>query len=135
MTRNRLLILIGRNGLTSAMGKKEFTDALAGENVVHITFVRSKNGKKRTIPVWFTVEEGRLQLLPMYGLNTKWYQDIEKSGKVELSVGNQKLDAAPQVIKDEAKLEHIKGVFARKYGIGDVRRYYPASDVAFEILL
>jgi len=117
------------------VGKKEFADALAGENVVHITFARSKNGKKRTIPVWFTFEDGRLHLLPMYGLETKWYQDIEKSRRVELSVKKQKLSASPQTIRDEAKIEHIKGIFARKYGIGDVKRYYPATDVAFEIPL
>jgi hypothetical protein len=117
------------------MGSKEFAEALSGENVVRISFVRSKNGKRRTIPVWFAVEGGRIQLLPMYGLKTKWYQDVEKSGKVELSVKNQRLSAAPRTIREQAKVEQIKSVFARKYGSVDVNRYYPTSDVAFEIPL
>jgi hypothetical protein len=46
------------------MGSKEFAEALSGQNEVQISFVRSKSGKARTIPVWFTVEGGRVQLLP-----------------------------------------------------------------------
>jgi hypothetical protein len=117
------------------MGRKEFVDALSGQNEVQISFVKGKNGKMRTIPIWFAVEEGRLQLLPMYGLRTKWFQDVEKSGNVELSVKNQKLSVSPSIIRDEAKIEHIKVVFARKYGVADVKRYYPTSEVAFEIPL
>lgn len=122
-------------GLRLDMGRKEFADALSGQNEVQISYVRSKNRKMRTIPIWFTIEQGRVLLLPMYGLKTKWFQDIEKSGKVELSVKNQKLSVAPNVVRDEAKIEHIKGVFAGKYGVGDVRRYYPTSEVALEIPL
>jgi hypothetical protein len=117
------------------MGRKEFAAALSDQEEVRLTFVRSKNGKMRTIPVWFTVEEGRLQLLPMYGLKTKWFQDVEKSGKVELSVKDQKLSVAPRIVRDGARVDHIRGVFAEKYGIGDVKRYYPTSEVAFEIPL
>lgn len=117
------------------MGKKEFADALSGEGEVTISYVSSKYGKMRTIPIWFALEGSTLQLLPMYGLKTKWYQDVEKSGKVELSVKGQKLSVAPRIIKDEAKVEHIKDGFGKKYGIGDVKRYYPTSEVAFEIPL
>jgi len=116
------------------MGGKEFAEALAGQNVVQISFVR-KNGKRRTIPVWFTVEGGRMQLLPMYGLKTKWFQDVEKSGKVDLMVEKQKLTATPKIIRDEAKVESIQSVFARKYGSVDVKRYYPTAEVALEISL
>ena len=117
------------------MGRKEFAAALSDQEEVRLTFAKSKNGKMRTIPVWFTVEEGRLQLLPMYGLKTKWFQDIEKSGKVELSVKGQKLSVAPSIIRDQAKVEHIKGVFAKKYRIGDAKGYYPTSEVALEVPL
>jgi hypothetical protein len=117
------------------MGSKEFAEALSGQNEVQISFVRSKSGKARTIPVWFTVEGGRVQLLPLYGLRTKWFQEVEKSGKVELSVKNQKLSVTPSIIRDEAKIERIKGIFARKYGFVDVKRYYPTSEVAIEVPL
>jgi hypothetical protein len=71
----------------------------------------------------------------MYALKTKWYQYIEESGKVEISAKGQKLSAAPRIIRDANKVEHIKGVFAKEYGIGDVNRYYLKSEVAFEIPL
>jgi hypothetical protein len=117
------------------MAKKEFADTLSGEREVNISFVRSKNGRVRTIPIWFAVEGGTVQLLPMYGLRTKWLQDVEKSGKAELSVKSQKLSASPKVIHDQARVEHIKGNFAKKYGIGDVKSYYPGIDVAVEVEL
>ena len=117
------------------MGKKEFADALSGESEVNISFVRSKGGKTRTIPIWFAVEGASLQLLPMYGLKTKWYLDIEKSGKAQLSAKGQKLETAPKAVRDGARVEHIKANFAKKYGLGDVKKYYPTSEVAFEIPL
>jgi hypothetical protein len=54
---------------------------------------------------------------------------------VELSVKNQKLSVTPSIIRDEAKIERIKGIFARKYGFVDVKRYYPTSEVAIEVPL
>jgi len=117
------------------MGNEEFAQALAGQNVVQISYVMSKNGKRRTIPVWFTVDGGRIQLLPMYGLKTKWFQDIEKSGTVDLLAGKRRLSAAPMIIKDSVRVEQIQSLFARKYGSVDVKRYYPTSEVAFEIPL
>jgi hypothetical protein len=121
--------------VAEAVGSKEFAETLTRENEVQISFVRSRNGKTRTIPVWFALEEGRVHLLPMYGLRTKWYQDVEKSGKVELSAKGKKLGAAPQIVRDEARIEHIKSLFARKYGAQDVKRYYPTSEVALEVPL
>ena len=115
------------------MGKKEFAEALSRESELKISFVTSEDGKRRKIPIWFAVEGDTLQFLPMYGLKTKWYQDVEKSGKVEIAVKGQKLTVGPKVTRDEARIEHIKGNFAKKYGAGDVKRYYPTSEVAFEI--
>jgi hypothetical protein len=117
------------------MGKKEFADVLANEREIEISFVRGTNGKTRTIPIWFAVEGGHLQLLPMYGLKTKWFQDIEKSGSLEVHVKSQAMKAHPQIVRDESKVERIKGVFAQKYGVGEVKKYYPMSEVALEIPL
>jgi len=107
----------------------------AEKQEVRISFVRSKNGKIRRIPVWFTLNKGKMELLPVYGLRTKWLIDVEKSGKLSLEVGSWKKDARPRIVRDRNVIESVKRRFSVKYGERDVKRYYPKQDVALEILL
>jgi hypothetical protein len=103
-----------------------------GEEEVQISFVRS-DGKERSVPVWFTVEGGSMELLPMYGLKTKWFVDVEKSGSIGLSIKGWKKEAKPRVVRAQKAVEEIKGRFGVKYGAANVKRYYPTSEVALEI--
>jgi hypothetical protein len=105
------------------------------EEEVQITFVRSKDGKNRTIPIWFTINQGKMELLPMYGSKTKWLADVEKSGKLSLQVKNWSKVSTPTVMRDPSGVRNVKLRFSRKYGEGKVRKYYPTSDVALEIQL
>lgn len=111
---------------------EEFAKALSGEDEVRVSFVRS-NGKKRTIPVWFTLEGRTLELLPMHGLKTKWYMDVEKDGKLQVQAKDEVRSVSPRVVQDVEAVERIKKRFALKYGEDDVRRYYPTSEVALEV--
>ena len=114
------------------------TASLAGaprDEEVMISFVRSKDGKTKTIPVWFTVNEGKMELLPMYGSKTKWLSDVEKSGKISLSIRDWKNESKPKILKDSKAIDDIKRRFGVKYGEGQVKRYYPTQDVALEISL
>jgi len=108
---------------------------ISSEDEVEITYLWSKNGKRRTIPVWFTVNENKLELLPMHGLRTKWFVDVQKSRRLELAVKDWRKEASPVIIRDIQRIEGIKHRFAAKYGEGDVKRYYPAQDVALEVAI
>lgn len=108
---------------------------LPQEDEVLISFTRSRDRKTRTIPVWFTVNGGKMELLPMYGLKTKWFVDVEKSGAVELKVKDWKKASRPRILRDSKAVGEIKRRFSAKYGGGRVKRYYPTSDVALEISL
>jgi len=108
---------------------------ISAEDEVQVTYLRSKTGKRRTIPIWFTLNEGKMELLPMYGLRTKWFADVEKAGSLEVEVKGWRKEGNPQVIRDLKAVERIKQRFAAKYGEGDVRRYYPNQDVALELPL
>jgi hypothetical protein len=105
------------------------------EEEVQITFARARNGKKRSIPVWFTLKGGRMELLPMYGTKSRWFIDIEKSGTVELRVKDWKKTVKPKIIRDMAAIGRIKERFAVKYGEDKVNRYYPTCNAAFEVTL
>lgn len=102
---------------------------------MQITFLKSKNGRKRTIPVWFTVNEGMIELLPMHGFKTKWFIDVEKSGNIELKVKDWKKQSKTTVVRDSAVVNRVKRRFSDKYGESEVKRYYPTSEVALELAL
>jgi hypothetical protein len=110
----------------------DFRRALEGKDEIQISFVK-KSGAKRTLPIWFTFESGTLELLPMYGLKTLWFRGVEAAGSIEVRAGGATYSAAPVIVKDRTEVERVKGLFAKKYGISDVKRYYPTSDVALEI--
>lgn len=116
------------------MAQEGFNKALEGEAEIKITFSK-KAGGKRTIPIWFTVRGRTLELLPMYGLKTKWFAEVETAGSLELRVRNQVKVASPKIIRDPKVVEVIKERFGVKYGKDHVKKYYPTSDVAFEISL
>jgi uncharacterized protein DUF2255 len=108
---------------------------IAAEGEVQITYLWSKTGNRRTIPIWFTLSEGKMELLPMHGLRTKWFADVQKSGSLAVEVKGWRKETNPEVVRDLGAIEGIKQRFAAKYGEGDVRRYYPNQDVALLIPL
>jgi hypothetical protein len=106
------------------------------EEEVLISYVRSKNGKTKTLPVWFTVNEEKLELMPMYGLKTKWFVEVEKGGTIDLKIREWRKKASkPKILRDSMAINDIKRRFSVKYGERQVKRYYPSSDVALEISL
>lgn len=113
----------------------DFAAALAGEAEVEISVQRAGSGKKRTLPVWFTVEGDKLELLPMYGLKTRWFQSLEKSGTLEVRAKGATRKASPKIVRDPDVVERAKARFSKKYGVTDVKRYYPTSEVLLEIRL
>jgi hypothetical protein len=117
------------------MPVQEKSSIPSGEREVEITYVWSRNGRARTIPVWFTLGKGGMELLPKYGLKTKWFVDVERSGGLELRVGGWKKKAKPSVIRDAEAVDQIKDRFREKYGKADVKRYYPTSEVALVVPL
>lgn len=117
------------------MAGSPFASALSGEEEVQITVVRSKDGKDRTLPIWFAVEGDRLQLLPMYGLKTLWFRDLEKKGSMTIKAKNESVATTPKVIRDAKTVEEVKVRFSVKYGKDEVKKYYPTSEVALEVSL
>ena len=118
------------------MAGSDGPEDLSREEEAQIKFVRSKDGKERTTPVWFTVNEGKVELLPMYGLKTKWFIDVEKSGNIELKVKDWKKEVRAIVVRDSAVVNRIKRRFGDKYGENEVKKYYPGTaEVALELAL
>jgi hypothetical protein len=72
----------------------------------------------------------------MYGLKTKWYAEVEKGGTIDLKMKEWRKKASkPNILRDSNAISDIKRRFSVKYGVGQVKQYYPTSDVALEISL
>ncbi|MGP8124855.1 MAG: hypothetical protein ACLQEQ_03185 [Nitrososphaerales archaeon] len=115
------------------MPQTGFAEALFGENEIQLTVVRKRDGSKRTLPVWFSVHGSKLELLPMHGLKTRWFMDLERNGEMEVKAKDKSQITSPVIVLDSAAVEAIKRRFGVKYGPGEVRKYYPTSEVALEI--
>lgn len=103
------------------------------EEEVQITYTRRRDGKPKSIPVWFTIKEGKMELLPMYGVKTKWFSAVEASGRIGLAIKQWKKDGEPVVVREPGKVDEIKGRFGTKYGRSNVKRYYSTSEVALVV--
>ncbi len=93
------------------------------------------DGKRASVPVWFAVYASRLELLPMYGLKTKWFRAVEQAGEAEVTAGGVSERAKVVVLRQGGAVDEIKKRFAAKYGEREVERYYPTSEVALQIEL
>jgi hypothetical protein len=99
-----------------------------------------KSGRDISRPVWFVHEGDTLYLLPVQGSNTNWYKNFLADPTLKISVSNNRsgkveLSARGQPITASSKVNDVVSKFKSKYGEGDVKKYYPKTDVAVEIPL
>jgi hypothetical protein len=91
------------------------------------------SGKDIPRPVWFVHEANTLYLLPNYGSDTNWYKNFLANQTLKISVSDEELPARGKPITDSSRVRDVMSKFSSKYG--DVRKYYPKSDVAVEVPL
>jgi deazaflavin-dependent oxidoreductase (nitroreductase family) len=116
----------------NCMTDSEFLRALDSESELTITFTGRKTGRRFSIPIWFVSEGGRVFLLPVKGTASAWYRSVLKNPEVELDAGGRKVKAKARPVKGKGVEETLE-MFRKKYGAGDVKRYYPEQDAAFEL--
>jgi deazaflavin-dependent oxidoreductase (nitroreductase family) len=68
----------------------EIADALKSRREISITVTGRRSGKQITIPVWFVSDQTALWLLPVYGSNTQWYQNLQKNRAITIEAGNER---------------------------------------------
>ena len=105
-------------------------DRLSRSSEINITVTGRKSGRKSSRPVWFVVEGDDLHLLPVEGSDTQWYQNVLKNPKVEVEAGGAKREFKAIPITEPAEVTAVADKFRKKYGPGDVKKYYSKFDVA-----
>src|ERR1700746_3713884 len=110
--------------------KDDLRDRLSRYREINITVTGRKSGRAITNPVWFISEDEKLYLLPVSGSDTQWYKNALKNPSIRIdaegAVGTFK--AVP--LTDAKQVASVVEKFRKKYGAGDVKKYYAKFDVA-----
>jgi len=115
------------------MAKLEFEKALEKTREISITVKGRKSGKSITLPIWFVHEPGKLQLLPVQGSKTNWYRNLRKHSSIEVQAEKLKSSGKARLIEDKKGTKEIADKFGKKYGAGDLKKYYSVFDVSVEV--
>jgi hypothetical protein len=80
-------------------------------------------------------------LLPVQASDTNWYKNlllVEPTLKISVNRGvggEEEIPVRGKPITDSNRVDDIVRKFKSKYGEGDVKRYYPKTDVVVEVPL
>lgn len=114
--------------MTSKMSK-----ALDATQELEITVTGRTSGKNISLPVWFVRHQDRLYLLPVRGSETQWYRNLLQKPGMTIKADASSADVKARSIRDGKRVSDIADQFRKKYGAGEVKKYYSKFDVAVEI--
>jgi hypothetical protein len=69
------------------------------------------------------------------GSDTNWYKNLLVDPTLKISANGVEISEKGRRITDSNRVDDIVRKFRSKYGEGDVKKYYPKTDVAVEVLL
>jgi hypothetical protein len=114
-------------------------EKLRDENEIELTVTGRKSGKKFPRPVWFAVGEGEqkdsILFLPVAGSSTQWYKNVLKNQAVGIKFAGRAMDGKGTPIEDKGQVDKVVQLFTKKYGAGDMKKYYSKLDVAVKVLV
>ena len=119
------------------MSKADLHQRLNRASEIRLSVKGRKSGRNIPRPVWFVHGGGTVYLLPVRGSDTNWYKNLLVDSTLKTSVnGGEEIPAARgKPITDSNRVNDIVKKFKSKYGEGDVKKYYPKTDVAVEVPL
>jgi hypothetical protein len=115
--------------------KADLYEKLDRVNEITLSVKGRKSGRDIPRPVWFVHEGNILYLLPVQGYDTDWYKNLLADPALKISVNGVEMPVRGKPITDSGRVDDIIRKFKSKYGEGDVRKYYPKTDVAVEVPL
>jgi deazaflavin-dependent oxidoreductase (nitroreductase family) len=104
---------------------------LSRASEITITVIGRKSGRAISIPIWFVFDD-KLYLLPVQGSETQWYRNVLKNPEIRIKTGETESGVKAVSITDAAQVAAVVERFHKKYGAGDVKKYYSNFDVAAE---
>lgn len=113
----------------------KMAQALDAAQELKITVTGRKSGKNISLPVWFVRQRDRLYLLPVRGSDTQWYRNVLETPVMTIAAKGTTTGVQAKPITDAKRVSDIADQFRKKYGAGEVKKYYSKFDVALEIEL
>lgn len=117
------------------MSKADLHQRLNRAYEITLSVKGRKSGRDISRPVWFVHEGSTLYLLPVQGSNTNWYKNLLVDRTLKISVNGAEISERGKPITDSNSVDDIVRKFMSKYGEGDVKKYYPKTDVAVAVPL
>lgn len=108
----------------------DLKDRLSRYRQLKISVIGRKSGCTISVPVWFVMEEDKLYLLPVQGSETQWYKNVLKNPKIRVDARGAEAELKAVPITDAKQVSSLVEKFRKKYGAGDVKKYYSNFDVA-----
>src|SRR5438270_2493798 len=112
----------------------DLRNRLSRSQEINISVIGRKSGRKISNPVWFVLEEDKLEdklyLLPVQGSATQWYKNVLKNPSIRIKAGAAESELQAVPINDAAHVKSVVEKFRDKYGANDVKKYYSKLDVA-----
>lgn len=72
-------------------------------------------------------------LLPMRGKKSAWYKGILVDPNIEIEAAGNKGKVRAKPVQSKKAVDETLEMFRKKYGTGDVKKYYPGQDAAIEV--
>jgi deazaflavin-dependent oxidoreductase (nitroreductase family) len=110
-------------------GSDTLKQRLARSNEITISVTGRKSGRTISNPIWFVFEGNTFYLLPVKGSETQWYQNVLKNPAVRIESGGAEAEVKATPVTEEQQVSSIVEKFRKKYGPGDVQKYYSKLDV------
>jgi len=110
--------------------KDSLKEKLSKVHQIQITVTGRKSGRSISIPVWFVFEQDELYLLPVQGSDTQWYGNTLKNPTIRIDGGGAEGEFKAVPITDAKQVAAVVEKFRKRYGAGDVKKYYSKLDVA-----
>ncbi len=105
-------------------------DRLSRYRLITISVTGRKSGRIISVPIWFVLEEDTLYLLPVQGSETQWYKNVLKNPSVRIDARGADAEVRVSAITEAGQVAQVIEKFRKKYGAGDVKKYYSKFDVA-----
>ena len=118
------------------MSEADISKRLDRASEITLSVKGRKSGKDIPRPVWFVHENNTLYLLPVQGTDTNWYKNFLADPTLRITAnGDTETTVRGTPITSSSEVANVVKKFRSKYGEGDVKRYYPKTDVAVEVPL
>ena len=108
---------------------------LTKEKKIELTVTGRKSRKAIPRVVWFVLKGSDLLLLPVTGTNSQWYKNILKNPQVKITASAETISGTLRPLTGKKEVAEVIQLFEKKYGPGEIKRYYPNPNVAASLLL